>query len=147
MKVLEGNFKQVDDVFKNPLLTGKTVYVDLWGTRCVPCIEEFAFNAELKEHFKNELVEYLYLAVDYPIPGGKLEWNNMISEHNLQGYHSFITGDLYLKIWESIKDSVETMHLIPHYLILDKNGKVAYANAARPSSKETLYKQIETVMR
>jgi len=39
-----------------------------WGTRCIPCIEEFAFNNELKEEFKNQPVEYLYLAVDYGHP-------------------------------------------------------------------------------
>ena len=34
-------FNSIEDVLKLPAVKDKVVYVDIWGTRCIPCIEEF----------------------------------------------------------------------------------------------------------
>jgi thiol-disulfide isomerase/thioredoxin len=137
-------FKQVIQLnqFKN-----KIVYIDLWGTRCIPCIEEFAFNDAVKEKFKNKPVEYLYLAVDYGHPDDHSRWKEMTQDKKLTGYNMLISASLYKEVWNIIKDSVKSMYLIPHYIILDKKGKIVYADAARPSAKDNLYRQLQFALK
>src|SRR5215216_3401990 len=123
------NLKTFKQVIQLNQFKDKAVYIDLWGTRCIPCIEEFEFNNILKEKFKNEPVEYLYLAVDYGHPDDHTRWKEMVQDKNLAGYNMLISASLYKEIWNIIKDSVETMYLIPHYIILDKKGKIVHADA------------------
>lgn len=140
------NLKTFDQVIQLDQFQGKVIYIDLWGTRCKPCIEEFSFNSFLKERFKQEPVEYLYLAVDYGHADDEARWKEMVQAKNLTGYNMLITASLYKEIWNIIKDNVRDMYLIPHYIILNKKGKIAYADAARPSEKETLYHQVQLVL-
>jgi thiol-disulfide isomerase/thioredoxin len=140
------NLKTFDQVIQLDQFKGKVVYIDLWGTRCKPCIEEFSFNSALKERFKKEPVEYLYLAVDYGHTDDKIRWKEMVQAKNLTGYNMLISAKLYKEVWNTIKDSVKTMYFIPHYIILDKKGKIVYADAERPSAKDTLYQQLQGIL-
>lgn len=58
-------FKSIDDYFKLDKFKGKVIYVDVWGTRCGPCIKEFEYHKGLKEKFKDKSVEFLYLRSPY----------------------------------------------------------------------------------
>lgn len=51
---------------------GRVVYVDFWGTWCVPCIEDIPKAKKLKEALKGEEVVFLYLAVEsLSLPGSR----------------------------------------------------------------------------
>lgn len=140
------NLKTFKQVIRLSQFKGKVVYVDIWGTRCIPCIEQFTFNNALKEKFEKEQIEYLYLAVDYGHPDDHTRWKEMVQDKNLTGYNMLISSSLYKEVWNIIKDSVKTMYLIPHYIIIDKKGKIAYADAERPGAKETLYRQLKSAL-
>jgi len=58
-----------------------------------------------------------------------------------------ISASLYLQIWNIIKDSVKEMYFIPHYIIVDKTGKIVYADAARPSTKDILSRQLQIALK
>jgi thiol-disulfide isomerase/thioredoxin len=139
----------LDSILNLKEFSGKTVYIDIWGVHCIPCIEEFDFNESLRNRFKGEPVEFLYLSLDYGHKDDKNLWHKMIHDKNLVGYNVFISAKLYLNIWKSIQDSINKkyMYLIPHYIITDPKGKIAFADAARPSTHDSLYHQIEAVVR
>jgi thiol-disulfide isomerase/thioredoxin len=138
----------LDTVLMQKEFTGKVVYIDIWGVHCIPCIEEFAFNEPLKNRFSNKEVAFLYLSLDYDHKDDNELWRKMIQAKNLVGYNMFISAKFYMNIWNSIRDSVnkKDMYLIPHYIIADRTGKIAFADAARPSSQDILYNQIEAVL-
>lgn len=149
VKTINGyKISSLDSVLIQKEFAGKVVYIDIWGVHCIPCIEEFAFNEPLKNKFNSEDVVFLYLSLDYEHKDDYELWRKMIRTKNLIGYNMFISAKFYMNIWNSIRDSVDKkdMYLIPHYIIADRNGKIAFADAARPSSHDVLYNQIEAVL-
>jgi thiol-disulfide isomerase/thioredoxin len=105
VRVLEDKgYSTLKEVVNLSPFRNKVVYVDIWGTRCIPCIEEFEFNSALKTRFKNKNVEYLYLAVDYGHSDDKTRWSKMIEDKNLSGYNMFVSKKLYIAVWQWIKE-------------------------------------------
>jgi len=148
IQILEDpNIKSFKQVLELEELKRKVVYIDVWGTLCGPCIKEFNFSSDLKNRFINEPVAFLYLASPYGRPDDNFRWKKMIQEKKLNGIHMLLTIEAYDDIWETLKDSINTLYQIPHYMIIGKNGKILIANANRPSSKEKLYAQIEDVLK
>lgn len=149
VKTISGyKISSLDSVLMQREFAGKVVYIDIWGVHCIPCLEEFAFNEPLKNRFNSKDVSFLYLSLDYDHKDDYDLWRKMIQAKNLVGYNMFISAKFYMNIWNSIRDSVnkKDMYLIPHYIIADRNGKIAFADAARPSSHDILYNQIEAVL-
>lgn len=149
VKIINGyGISSLDTLLMQKEFTGKVVYIDIWGVHCIPCIEEFAFNEPLKNRFNGKEVAFLYLSLDYDHKDDNALWRKMIQAKSLVGYNVFISAKFYMNIWNSIRDSVnkKDMYLIPHYIIADRTGKIAFADAARPSSQDVLYNQIEAVL-
>jgi hypothetical protein len=72
------------------------------------------------------------------------KWKNMIKKFNLVGFHSLIGVELYDNIMK--REGIERPYIIPHYILVDKDGKIVELNALRPSSKQELYKQIDKLL-
>lgn len=132
----EDEFDSFSDILKHPDLKGKVVYVDYWHTGCRPCLEEFEYMPTLKEKFKEHKdLAYLYLGKDRSVPGEKFRWKKMIEGKDLSGNHYFMTNEKYDKLWsETVTDTTITQ-AFPHYLIVDRNGRIITNNAPRPSDK------------
>lgn len=62
------DFKMLDTAGKAIALStfkSKTIYLDLWATWCLPCLEEFEHLQKIKEKFKNnDRVVFLTLSID-----------------------------------------------------------------------------------
>lgn len=143
--VEDHNFSSLKDIVGQDRFEGKTVFVDIWGTTCKPCLMEFDYADELKEKYKNKPVDFLYLCsvdrVDH-----RVRWKDIIQKKQLRGYHVMIDAALYGKIWnDDLGDKIKNKFWIPHYFIL-KNGEIVVYKAAPPSSKEKLYNQIDSVL-
>jgi thiol-disulfide isomerase/thioredoxin len=138
----------IDAIIHLPEFKNKVLVIDVWGVHCEPCLEEFPFNAALRDRFKNKPVEFVYLSLDYGHPDDKDRWSKMIKDRNLVGYNIFISMNTYSSIWEPIKNkiSTESMYLIPHYIIVDTKSNILFPDAARPSTKEILYNQIQSIL-
>jgi thiol-disulfide isomerase/thioredoxin len=93
---------------------GKTVFVDLWGTWCAPCIEGHKRMLPLKEKLKDEDVVFIYLAA----PNSSIDkWNTMIED--IAGEHYFLTLSQHSYIHNRYFFSK-----LPAYLLFDGNGKL-----------------------
>jgi len=139
------NFSSLKDIISQDRFKDKTVFIDMWGTTCAPCIKEFDYAGELKERYKDEAVEFLYLCsidrIDH-----KVRWKDIIKQKQLAGYHVPIDGTLYESIWDKhLSEPIESKYWIPRYFIV-KGGNIVIGKAAHPSSKDKLYNQIDSVL-
>lgn len=138
-------FSSLEQILALPEFRDKVVFIDMWGTRCGPCIQEFAFASSLKEYFNNKPVMFLYLKSPYTFDDSK-EWKDMINKYDLKGVHVAMSISFYMDgFWEKYKKhyAEKRMYTIPTYLLADKTGKIVSFDAPRPSSKSKLYKLIE----
>lgn len=138
-------FNTIEDVLKLPYFKGKVVYVDIWGTKCGPCIKEFPNLPEIKEKYKDKAVAFLYLKSPYDFDDSK-EWEEMVNRLNLEGVNVSMSIKFYSNnFWERYKDKYagQRSYSIPTYLIINKKGVIVNFDAPRPSEKGKLYKLID----
>jgi thiol-disulfide isomerase/thioredoxin len=114
-------------------LKGKVVYIDTWATWCGPCIAEFPHSKRMMEHYKdNNDVVFLFVSVD----------------EDTQKWKSFLKGDRAPRGIHVNQNSASTpdgssifslynMSGIPHYILVDKAGKIKVNRGPRPSEKES----------
>jgi thiol-disulfide isomerase/thioredoxin len=108
-------------------LKGKVVYLDVWASWCGPCRQQFPFAKTLKEQFsKKELkdIVFLYISIDNTDEA----WRKAIEQLGIEGMHGFSPGG-----WSAPITKEYGISSIPRYILIDKAGKVADANAPRPS--------------
>jgi len=105
---------------------GKYVYVDVWATWCGPCKREIPFLKELNNEFKDKNIAIVSLSIDKM--EHKDKWLKMVADENLQGVQ--IMAD---KEWNSDFVRAYNIQGIPRFILIDKEGNIADANAPRPS--------------
>ena len=110
-------------------LRGKYVYIDVWATWCGPCLAEIPHlkKVEAKYHGKN--IEFVSISVDTEKDYEK--WKKMVVSKELGGIQLFAD-----KNWNSDFIKAFGIDSIPRFLLIDPNGKVIKADAARPSSPQ-----------
>ena len=138
-------FKTMESILALPALKDKVVFLDLWGTRCGPCIAEFPGLPALKEKYKDQPVVFVYLKSPYGFDDSK-EWKAMVEKNKIEGIHIALSIEFYMDaFWERYKKKYpeRRMYTIPTYLIADKKGTIVNFFAPRPSDKEKLYRQLD----
>jgi thiol-disulfide isomerase/thioredoxin len=139
-------YSNLDDVLADKKFRDKVVYVDLWGTHCVPCIQEFKYLTNLKDRFHGKDVAFLYIATTYEKVDDRYRWKKFIDKQHLEGYNVFAELPLFNDIWGRLESKKENRYMIPRYFIVDKSGSILNTNAHRPSSGEKLYQQIDEAL-
>lgn len=100
---------------------GKYVYVDLWASWCGPCNMEIPYMQELERTLDNELVVFVAISIDEDARS----WKAALTRNKMTGHQFIAPAELPILL---------RLRSIPRYMILDKEGKVLYSNAPRPSS-------------
>jgi thiol-disulfide isomerase/thioredoxin len=112
---------------------GNVVFVDFWATWCGPCRSGMQTIKPLKEELKNEKIKFVYLTNP---TSPKTTWETMIPD--IDGEHYYLTQDEWNTIAARFKVSG-----IPHYVLVDKTGKVANEKVYFASSNVELKKLFE----
>ncbi len=132
-KDLKGKLHRLSD-FK-----GKYVYVDVWATWCGPCKAQIPYLKNLAEKFKNKDIQFISVSIDnkkdYDV------WKNFISEHQMSWLQLFADKD-----WKSDIVKNYIINGIPHFILIDKNGKIINSHEMRPSNTE-LGKKLEKLLK
>ncbi|MGF7138041.1 TlpA family protein disulfide reductase [Roseimarinus sediminis] len=97
---------------------GKVVYVDFWATWCGPCRSGMQRIKPLKESLDGRPIVFVYITNDSSPEGA---WKNMVAE--IGGEHYRLDRDE----WNILSERFGVSG-IPHYLLVDKEGKVARNN-------------------
>jgi thiol-disulfide isomerase/thioredoxin len=138
----------IEDALKLPYFKGKVVYVDVWGTRCGPCIEEFKNMQALKARYRDKQVIFLYLKSPYGFDDSK-EWKQMIYQYRLEGIHIAMSQRFYSdNFWQRYKEKYteERSYGIPTYLIIDRKGAIVDYDAPRPHNSDALHGLIDKAL-
>jgi thiol-disulfide isomerase/thioredoxin len=104
---------------------GKIIYLDIWSIDCGPCISEMPHSIKLKEKFKDKELVFIYFSVDRT---DKI-WKKGIEKIKIPKFHYRLDGG-----FNSTLLKVLGIKGVPHYILFDKEGKIADLTASRPSS-------------
>lgn len=112
----EGEKKSLSD-FK-----GKPLVIDIWATWCGPCIGETPHFEKLNEKYGDKL-QFISISID----DNKKTWENYLNKHEHK-IPQFI----------SMRANFEAYNLsgVPRFIVLDKDGNIIDAWAAKPSTGE-----------
>lgn len=122
------------------LVKGKTVFLDMWGTWCVPCRQQLEKNSHaIKEYFKGKELGYLYIA-NYD-QGNEQTWKQLIAYFGLEGSHILANKKLTEDIMSKVKGTS-----YPTYIIIHKDGSFELSKAGSPLNRELLIAQIEQAL-
>ncbi|MBQ8502346.1 MAG: TlpA family protein disulfide reductase [Bacteroides sp.] len=108
-------------------LAGNYVYIDVWASWCVPCCREFPKLKELEKRFEGKPIRFVSISIDNKIE----EWKAKVEKEQLQGILLHAGPDSSFR-----KDY--KVNLIPHFILLDKEGHFINAKMSRPSDPKTL---------
>ncbi|SMO77854.1 TlpA family protein disulfide reductase [Solitalea koreensis] len=118
----EGILKNLIEKYK-----GKVIYIDFWATWCGPCREEMPNSNKLHHELKDKDVVFLYLGNQ----SEEKKWKSLIAELNIQGEHYLLNNNEYNELAAKFKITG-----IPHYLLIDKQGRIRDEDAKFPGMPE-----------
>lgn len=127
---LDFAYKTIDDkIVTLKSLRGKYVYIDLWATWCAPCKVEIPFLQKIEEEYKNKNIHIVSISLDRQ--NDKKKWQDYVKDNKLTGIQIMADKDFS-------SDFIQTFQVasIPRFILIDPEGKVVSADAARPSNPE-----------
>jgi thiol-disulfide isomerase/thioredoxin len=117
---------------------GKVIYIDFWAPWCGPCMGEMPDSKELQKELAGKDVVFLYIGISCT----KQSWENTIKDKGIEGEHYFANDRDGKLLSEKFNISG-----IPHYVLVDRTGKVADDRAMRPSDKTKLLRKINGLLK
>tara|TARA_R110001583_G_scaffold195006_1_gene368457 strand:+ start:844 stop:2214 length:1371 start_codon:yes stop_codon:yes gene_type:complete len=104
-------------------LRGKLVYIDIWGTWCVPCIQEIPALKKIEKEFRDQDIYFVSIS----IRDKKENFENFVHEKELTGIQLF-APNMNISFFKEYQ-----LKTVPRFILIDKEGKILDANAYKPS--------------
>lgn len=116
---------------------GHVIYCDFWAPWCSPCMGEMKYSKQLKERYNEKKVVFAYLANQC----SEKSWKQTLAEIQIKGKHVLLNDSEYRHLAGKFK-----IPGIPHYILISKGGLIVNSNAPRPSSTETITRDIDELL-
>lgn len=140
VKFIEDSIKSLNDLGKVAVLDQKTLYIDLWGTWCAPCIGEFKHNEKVHELLSSyKDVVPVYISVDSDDQDAN--WRQKAKTFNLNGYNLRASKELIADLVERIYDGKSGG--VPRYILLNKDGNILEKRLPWPRYIESLKAELD----
>lgn len=111
------------DVFRNiiDIHKGKFLFVDFWATSCVPCVRNIKDMKAIREKYKdNKDFEFIFITDDGGSP--------------IKSYNEFVEDQHLIHSYRLSTNEIRSLYnlfrinSIPHYVVIDREGKVINDN-------------------
>lgn len=122
--------------FKLADYAGKVIVIDVWGTKCVPCIEEIPYVKQLETYFEGKPVEFVSVAME----DDRERWISFLDKREMKG-NQFMDSTLF----NGDFCKAYRIRSIPRFIIIDQQGLLVEAFAPRPSDLR-LKRMIESLI-
>ena len=106
-------FRKIIEPYK-----GKVLFVDFWGITCGPCVSGIKRMKETRAQYRNHPdIDFVFITGESESPTED-DYQQFVDEQELVHTHRLSKGDYYLMR--------ELFHFngIPHYIVIDKDGRV-----------------------
>ncbi|EOZ92211.1 thiol-disulfide oxidoreductase [Indibacter alkaliphilus LW1] len=115
----EGEYVEAPDFLGNVLL------INFWASWCKPCIEEFPYENQLVEKYRDKLVKIINICIETPLE----KWEEYIDRFGLK-MENYFANDVWTK---KLKIQFDIQSL-PHALIVDRHGNIVENRSRRASN-------------
>lgn len=109
-------------------LKGKVVFIDFWATWCKPCIAEMPVTHKLMEKFKDR-ADVVFMNVN--VDDNKEKWKNFVDKEKMSGTNLHADKKQSDDLHKSYN-----FNGIPHFVIIDKQGKLIDVNSENGEKAE-----------
>lgn len=104
---------------------GKYIFIDLWSTGCNPCIGEIPYIKQMEHKLAGRPIVWVSISTDLDAE----EWREFLVKEKMTGVQLLAEGGFRNPFL------AETgCHGIPHFMLLDKEGRVVDFHTIRPSN-------------
>ncbi|MBO9683990.1 MAG: TlpA family protein disulfide reductase, partial [Flavisolibacter sp.] len=128
---LNNNVKTIGQVIDED--AGVVKVIDFWASWCVPCIKEGKKLEELKDKLGN--VKVIKISVDEE----EKDWRQAVEKHGYSAQRQYLIPN---KEVEKLTPLID-LSGIPRFLIVTKNGRIAFFQGFAPSATAEFLQQIE----
>jgi peroxiredoxin len=120
-------------------LKGKVVYIDFWGVGCGPCVYDIKNEVPgLHEKYKDKNIVFVNVCVD----SNESTWKENLKKLNLSGVNLIAEGWTKNPMCQNYN-----VNGIPHYFLIDTEGKIVDNNSPHPGDKQMLYSKIDKLLK
>ncbi|MDD2962132.1 MAG: TlpA disulfide reductase family protein [Muribaculaceae bacterium] len=131
-------YANIFDILKTKA-KGKVIYIDIYATWCGPCRAEIPAAKTLRDQYKNNNVEFVYLCLG----SNSNDWQRLISKEFIACENYFFdtsATDAFLGQYSHFVKGY------PTFVIIDKKGNLITKGVPRPSNVNQIIKLIDNLL-
>ncbi|MFT4155616.1 TlpA family protein disulfide reductase, partial [Parafilimonas sp.] len=122
---------------------GEWVFIDVWATWCVPCLQEFGFEDNLLPLLDKRKIKPVLISIDNDLQNER--WKELVRKKKLKGVHIRASEKLYADLQNKLYEKKGVV-AIPKYVLVNPAGKIVDKDLPRPSDISNLERKLNELI-